>query len=456
MLKSLLRLAPTRSVLCPNLQVLRSGNQSLLTVSASLLSKTSRNCAKVATEENAENETQPPKTHYNPFAQDNLASNMDKNTNSAPTASEEERSKLLKVLQLEVDIAHQEGRRVPALESVTDENWAFILTLPSKSARYKYYTYLWQIEAKKQAKERKKEERALQVLERKEEMRKEREANPHIIYGLGHTSIFLRIYDSAINDFMNNRLSRAMQFSPKIVLDCSYDRHMTRRESLNAAKQLMLCFAENRAHDDPFDLHYCNVNLDSVSIKALKRYIPTMLNPEFPMNVHEKCFTELFPKENLVYLTPHCRTDLEVYNPDDVYIVGAMVDTVNNEPLSLGKAKRLGIRMARLPLDRYLQWGAGSGKSLTLNHMVNILLDLKSTKDWAQALKHVPRRKVVDMAADAQRQRRTLENRANKLNFRLDDILDENHRNECNVRKSNVRTPKKKTEFNLETWGSKK
>ncbi|CAD7015478.1 unnamed protein product [Ceratitis capitata] len=66
-----------------------------------------------------------------------------------------------------------------------------------------------------------------------------------------------------------------------------------------------------------------------------------------------------------------------------------MVDTVNNEPLSLAKAKRLGIRMARLPLDRYLQWGSGSGKSLTLNQMVNILLDLKTTKDWAQALKHV-------------------------------------------------------------------
>lgn len=125
------------------------------------------------------------------------------------------------------------------------------------------------------------------------------------------------------------RLIRAMQFSPKIVLDCSYDRHMTRREALNAAKQLMLCFADNRMHDDPFDLHYCNVNLESICTKALNRYIPTMLNTEFPMNVHEKCFTELFPKENLVYLTPHCRTDMEVYNPDNVYIVGAMVDTVN-------------------------------------------------------------------------------------------------------------------------------
>lgn len=123
-----------------------------------------------------------------------------------------------------------------------------------------------------------------------------------------------------------------MQFSPKIVYDCSYDDKMTKREAENAAKQLMLSFAENRNHDDPFDLHFCNVNLNSICMQSLRRYIPTMLNPEFPLNVHSKCFTELFPKQNLVYLTPHCRTDLQSYNPDDIYIIGTMVDTVSSIP----------------------------------------------------------------------------------------------------------------------------
>lgn len=52
--------------------------------------------------------------------------------------------------------------------------------------------------------------------------------------------------------------------------------------------------------------------------------------------------------------------------------------------------------MAKLPLDRYLQWGSGSGKSLTLNQVTSILLDVKLTGDWKYALRHVPRRKVVD------------------------------------------------------------
>ncbi|XP_039957335.1 mitochondrial ribonuclease P protein 1 homolog [Bactrocera tryoni] len=448
MLKSLFRLAPARGTLRHHLQLSQCTNHSLLSTKTAFVSVPSRSCAKVAADENTDNEAKPAKSHYNPFTQ--TQPTYGTGAKAEPPANNEERTKLLKVLQLEVDIAHQEGRRVPPLESITDEKWAHILTLPSKSARYKYYSFLWQVEAKKQAKERKKEERAVQVLERKEEMRKEREENQHIIYGLGHTSLFLRIYDTTINNFQNNRLIRAMQFSPKIVLDCSYDRHMTRREALNAAKQLMLCFAENRAHDDPFDLHYCNVNINSVCTKALNRYIPTMFNTEFPMNVHENCFTELFPKENLVYLTPHCRTDLEVYNPDNVYIVGAMVDTVNNEPLSLAKAKRLGLRMARLPLDRYLQWGAGSGKSLTLNQMVNILLDLKSTNDWTQALRHVPRRKVVDVTAEELQQKRMLEKRAKQLNFSLDNNFNDRGY------KQNPKIRSYKKEFNLETWGSKK
>uniref|UniRef100_T1GKH3 RNA (guanine-9-)-methyltransferase domain-containing protein 1 n=1 Tax=Megaselia scalaris TaxID=36166 RepID=T1GKH3_MEGSC len=212
-----------------------------------------------------------------------------------------------------------------------------------------------------------------------------------------------------------------MKFGEKIVIDCSYDDHMNRHEAVNTAKQLGLCFAENRMHDEPFDLHYCNANLDKLTMQTVKRQIPTMLDPDFPMNVHRECFTDIFPKENLVYLTPHCRTDLLHYNPDDIYIIGGIVDKVSNEPVSLAKAKRLGLRMARLPLDRYLTWGAGSGKSLTLNQMVNILLDLKKTKDWNYALRHVPKRKIVDFEKFPQFEEKKMRKRIEKLAFNPDN-----------------------------------
>lgn len=185
-----------------------------------------------------------------------------------------------------------------------------------------------------------------------------------------------------------------MQFGQKLVFDCSYDDHMTDREAINAAKQLMLSFAENRINDDPFDVHFCNANFGATTMQYLHKHIPTLRDLDFPMHVHECSYMDLFPKEQLVYLTPHCRTDLVEYDPNDVYIVGAMVDKMNSEPLSLGKAKSLGLRMARLPLDRYLQFGAGSGKSLTLNQMTGIMLSIKNTRSWPEALAHVPRRKV--------------------------------------------------------------
>lgn len=52
--------------------------------------------------------------------------------------------------------------------------------------------------------------------------------------------------------------------------------------------------------------------------------------------------------------------------------------------------------MAKLPLDRYLEWAPGSKKNLNINHMVPILLDLKLTGDWEYALRHIPRRKLME------------------------------------------------------------
>lgn len=69
---------------------------------------------------------------------------------------------------------------------------------------------------------------------------------------------------------------------------------------------------------------------------------------------------------------------------------------MNSEPLSLAKAKRDRIKMAKLPLDRYLEWAPGSKKNLNINHMVPILLDLKLTRDWEFALRHIPRRKLME------------------------------------------------------------
>lgn len=66
----------------------------------------------------------------------------------------------------------------------------------------------------------------------------------------------------------------------------------------------------------------------------LKRQIPTMDEPSFPLNIHQESYLDLFPKDQLVYLTPHCRNEMEEYDHDAIYIIGAIVDKVKNVLIS--------------------------------------------------------------------------------------------------------------------------
>jgi len=307
----------------------------------------------------------------------------------------------LKVLMLETEVLRQDGHQVPSNEYMEYNMWEYLLNLPTRSSRQKYLRYLF-------TNSKKKEHRMIKQIEKRKQSEEYRKKNPlkgpvHLSieehasnYALTCNNIFLRFHETTMNQMYNNRLIQAMQFGQKIVLDCGYDQNMSRRENYNCAKQLMFLFAENRVHDKPFDIHYTNMNKNSELVKMLHKYIPTMYEPEFPLNVHENSYLDLFPKENLVYLTPHCREEMTAYDPNAIYIIGAIVDKINNEPLSLAKAKREGIKMQKFPLDKYLLWGAGSGKCLTLNQCVSILLDVKDGNDWNKAFQHVPRRKLMD------------------------------------------------------------
>lgn len=53
-----------------------------------------------------------------------------------------------------------------------------------------------------------------------------------------------------------------------------------------------------------------------------------MYEPHFPMNIHSQSYLDIFDKEQLVYLTPHCREEMDNYDHDAIYIVGALVDKV--------------------------------------------------------------------------------------------------------------------------------
>lgn len=124
------------------------------------------------------------------------------------------------------------------------------------------------------------------------------------------------------------RALQAMMHGQSMVIDCSYEGHMVYREILNAAKQLTYVFGDNRIHKEPFNIHLCNVNEEGKFMEQLERNIPSLSEPWFPLNIHAESYLDIFPKDKLVYLTPHCRNEFTEFDHDAVYIVGCMVDKV--------------------------------------------------------------------------------------------------------------------------------
>jgi mitochondrial ribonuclease P protein 1 len=119
-----------------------------------------------------------------------------------------------------------------------------------------------------------------------------------------------------------------MTHGQQVIIDCSYEEHMVHRENINAAKQMTFVFGDNRLNKEPFDIHMCNVNMNGEFIKQLRKNIPSLNEPWFPLNMHQESYLDIFPKNKLVYLTPHCREELTNYDHDAIYIVGCMVDKV--------------------------------------------------------------------------------------------------------------------------------
>ncbi|XP_033325164.2 tRNA methyltransferase roswell [Megalopta genalis] len=291
-------------------------------------------------------------------------------------------------LELEVESYRYSNGRVPTELRPTE--WLLLLAITSKSQRRGFLEFRWRIEqVKEDAKKMK------QITADIEKPHVPIDQSGDIIrYGLHFNTMFMRIASKMMNNFYNMRLMNAILYEPRIVYDLSYDSYMSVYESYNCAKQLVLAFAQNRIHKSPFNLYFCNTNKSSLVMKQMHKNIPTIYDDNFPLNVTEKSYLDIFDKDKLVYLTPDTNQVLKKFDADMVYIIGGMVDKMHPKRVSFAKARSERIQMARLPLSEHLPWGTGSTKNLPLNQVLAILLDLHHTNDWDIALKHIPRRKL--------------------------------------------------------------
>ncbi|KAK9300820.1 hypothetical protein QLX08_006666 [Tetragonisca angustula] len=294
---------------------------------------------------------------------------------------------LYDTLSLEIEYTKYQTGNVPS--KLTAANWLFLLKTTTKGERRSYIAFLFKLEKKQENKKQK-------LLDERARRSENRINDKNKIYGLGKCTLFHRIVERTMNDFSNSRLINAMLYEPALVFDLGFEEHMSQAELSNCAKQLLLSFSTNRQHISPFNLYFCNASRNSDVMKKLHKTIPNMYNPEFPLNITSKSYSEIFDKKKLIYLTPHTNETMTHYNPELVYIIGAIVDKRHVLPISYQKAKKEDIKMMKLPLGEVLNWGTGSSKNLPLNQVLSIMLDLKHTKNWDIAFKNIPKRKLQD------------------------------------------------------------
>ncbi|XP_078265635.1 tRNA methyltransferase 10 homolog C-like [Rhinoraja longicauda] len=309
---------------------------------------------------------------------------MKENATEAPNplSSEDSGDSFLAATRELVQMWQLAGKTVP--ENITDEQLKTVQELATKSAKKKFLKYLAIKEGKKKAKkEKQKLKQETANLLQKEVKNEER-------VELKNTFL-LQIWQRTFDLMYGWRTAQSMMFGQPLVFDMSYENYMNRREMDNTVSQLLESEGCNRRSLDPFHLHFCNLGLDGGYYKELlKRYGDAWGN--LLITATDKSYIDIFPKGKLVYLTADSPFVLNTFQHDKVYIIGSLVDKSLQTGLSHANAKRLKLATARLPLDEYLKWNCGA-KNLTLNQMINILLTVKETGNWQEALKYVPTRK---------------------------------------------------------------
>ncbi|XP_012675084.2 tRNA methyltransferase 10 homolog C [Clupea harengus] len=285
-----------------------------------------------------------------------------------------------------VEMWQQAGKRVP--EKITNEQLEIVAEHSTKSAKKKYLKFLAIKEGYKKGIKEKQEKKRIERQSEREEVSKEDDEGSSKL----RNSFLLPFWQRSFDKLLGWQSVQAMRFGQPLVFDMSYELQMTQRETENTISQLLESEGSNRRSLEPFHLHFCNLNPEGAYHKELLKRYSTETWENLMITASPQRPIDMFPREQLVYLTADSPNVLRTFDHNKVYVIGALVDRSNMPGVSLANAKRLKLATARLPLDEHLRWECGA-KNLTLDQMFRILWTVKQTGSWVEALKFVPQRK---------------------------------------------------------------
>lgn len=204
-------------------------------------------------------------------------------------------------------------------------------------------------------------------------------------------NILHRINSNYVKMRYNPRVVHGVQFGQNMVFDLGLPFSMDRPAERRFNTHMKSVYNRNRTLWDPFNIFMCNYDPNN---QALKRLVEDNACESYLWNVTQKCFSEIFPREKIVYLSPKSENVLTKFNHDDIYVIGATGDS--GASLCHIKVKELGIRSARLNVDPYFM--RSSQNNFDVKEIFRIMLDARDTNsNWLYSLRHLssPKMRVV-------------------------------------------------------------
>ncbi|XP_028856788.1 tRNA methyltransferase 10 homolog B [Denticeps clupeoides] len=184
------------------------------------------------------------------------------------------------------------------------------------------------------------------------------------------------------------RLEEARLSGPRLCVDLSMTDCMSHKEISRLAGQIRRVYGLNRKAAQPFHLFLTDLSQDSLLYRECVRMNDGFR--EYSMEMTEKSWLEVFPEDDVVFLTPDAEEALQSVETEKVYILGGLVDESIQKKMSYTKAMELGVCTARLPIEEYMIKKDNPknfhSKILTINQVFEILLTFCDTGSWVQAL----------------------------------------------------------------------
>lgn len=287
-------------------------------------------------------------------------------------ASPEEKAHLVMIQAEYVKLCKNNVENMPEL---TDQEWLIHMNYDSRNGRQKHL-------------------RSLQVKKAiKENIKQKRQPLAELPYD--PTNFFQELFWVSEKKIIQNRVAQAMMLEDPILVDLSYADTLYYNEIVDVARHLFLSIGDiNRSalnHMPTLNVIFCNVKPsveENEILKALRRLLAEDYNlSKLPMTLTEKSYLDLFPKRDLVYLSPDAE---QYYHPTEgIPVIAGLIHKTTEDKLALHRAYKEKIKVRRLPIDLIDKLKV---PRLPINLIIQYVAALRFTRDLEIARMTLPKR----------------------------------------------------------------